>query len=53
MQLNMQFAVILWLMEVVMGFIVADFHELSPIIRNLEWRPFNYESQYKVSIVCT
>ena len=41
MQLNMQSVVILWLMEVVMGFIVADFHELSLIIRNLEWRPFN------------
>ena len=41
MQLNMQLVVILWLMEVVMGFIATNFHELSLIIRNLEWRLFN------------
>ena len=49
----MQSVVILWLMEVVMGFIAVDFHELSLVIRNFEWRPFNYESLYKVLTICT
>ena len=49
----MQFVVILWLLEVVMGFIAADFLELALVIRNFDYRFRYYESLYKVRTVCT